>query len=299
MRRLHALFDLVVTAFREWLNDNTFRLAAALAFYTIFSLAPILVISIGVAGAFFGQERARERVVGELEQLVGEQGGAAIREVAARSDVTEGSAWAITVGVVTLLIGSTVVFAELQSALNHIWDVEADPSHGAIRGLIRARARSFLIATGVAFLLLVSLVISAMLAAMQAGLSRWMPGGGWLWELGHFASSLLIVTLLFAMTYKLLPDVQIQWRDVWIGALVTSLLFNGGKSLIGLYLGQMAVGSAYGAAGSFVVLLIWIYYSALICFYGAEFTQVFARRYGSHIHPATYAQRVGEKPDEI
>lgn len=279
----------------EWWNDNTFRLAASLAFYTIFSVAPVLLIAVGAASVFFARETAVDRVVQEIERMVGEQGAGAIRQVLESSAGIGQGAWAITVGVVALILGSSVVFAELQSALNQIWGVKSEVRRGLVLDLVLDRLRSFSIALGVGFLLLVSLVLSAALSALQDYLTNWMPSVPWLWQAGNITISFLVVALLFAMIYKFLPDVEIEWRDVWIGAFVTSFLFNGGKYLISIYLGHAAIGSAFGAAGSFAVLLVWIYYSALICFFGAEFTQVYARRHGRQIEPEEHARAVGKK----
>lgn len=275
----------------EWWNDNTFRLAAALAFYTIFSIAPVLLIAVGAASLFFERATAVDRVVSQLQQLVGAQGAAAVRQVLESSAGLGKGAWAITVGLVTLFLGASVVFGELQSALNAIWNVKVEVRRGFIADYIIDRLRSFSIALVVGFLLLVSLVLSAALSGLQDYMTHRLPAVPWLWQLGNTGVSLVIVALLFAMIYKYLPDVEIGWRDVWIGAVVTSVLFNAGKYLIGLYLGQTAMGSAFGAAGSLAVLLVWIYYSALISFFGAEFTQVYARRHGRKIRPETHARQ--------
>ena len=277
-----------------WWNDNTFRLAASLAFYTIFSLAPILLIAVGTASLFFARERAINQVANELQRLIGEQGAGTIRQVLESTGGLGHGARAITIGIVTLILGSSVVFAELQAALNQIWGVKAEVRRGLILDLVLDRLRSFSIALGVGFLLLVSLVLSASLSALQDYLTNWMPSLPWLWQAGNMTISFFAVGVLFALIYKYLPDVQIQWRDVWIGALVTSLLFNTGKYVISIYLGHAAIGSAFGAAGSFAVLLVWIYYSALISFFGAEFTQVYARRHGRQIQPESHARALGK-----
>ncbi len=294
-----AAWQLLKITGQEWWNDNTFRLAAALAFYTMFSMAPVLLIVTGIASLFLERETAVTRIVSEVQSLVGAQGAQAVRQVLEASSGFGQGVWAITTGVIAFLLGASVVFAELQSALNAIWDVEADPKRGVMMGYLLDRLRSFGIAMGVGFLLLVSLVVSATLSALRDYLNAWMPGLPWLWQTCNMVASFVIVALLFAMIYKYLPDVRITWRDVRIGAAVTSALFTGGKYLISLYLGQTATASAFGAAGSFAVLLIWIYYSALISFFGAEFTQVFARRYGSRIHPDEHAVRVGRKTDSV
>jgi membrane protein len=279
----------------EWWNDNAFRLSASLAFYTIFSLAPILLIAVGAASLFFTRETAVNQVVAEMQRLVGERGAGAIRQVLESSAGLGKGAWAITVGVVTLFLGASVVFGELQSALNQIWGVKAEVRRGLILDYVLDRLRSFSIALVVGFLLLVSLVLSAALTALQDYLTNRMPALPWLWQMGNIVISFFVVALLFAMIYKYLPDVKLEWRHVWIGAFVTSVLFNGGKYLISIYLGHAAIGSAFGAAGSFAVLLVWIYYSALISFFGAEFTEVYARRHGRQIEPEEHAVSVGKK----
>ncbi len=294
-----AAWALLKNTGSEWWNLNAFRLSAALAYYTIFSMAPVLLIAVGGASLFFARETAVNRVVQELQRLVGEQGASAIRQVLESSAGLGKGAWAISVGVVTLILGASVVFGELQSALNQIWGVKARTRRGLVLHLVFNRLRSFSIAVVVGFLLLVSLVLSAALNALQDYATHWMPSAPWLWQTGNNVISFVVVAMLFAMIYKYLPDVRLEWGDVWIGAVVTSCLFNGGKYLIGIYLGHAAIGSAYGAAGSFAVLLVWIYYSALICFFGAEFTRVYTRRQGRQIQPEKHAQAVEQHPDGV
>ncbi|HEX3817472.1 MAG TPA: YihY/virulence factor BrkB family protein [Chthoniobacterales bacterium] len=288
--KLQSAWALTKNSAIEWWNDNTFRLSASLAFYTIFSIAPVVLIAVGAASLFFERQTAVNEVVHQVQNLAGPQGADAIRTVLQSSAGLGNGAWAITVGLVTLFLGASVVFAELQSALNQVWNVKVQVRHGFVLDYLLDRLRSFTIALVVGFLLLVSLVLSAALSALQDYMTNWMPRFPWLWQGANIVVSLIIVALLFAMIYKYLPDVRIGWRDVWIGAAVTSILFNGGKYLIGLYLGQAAIGSAFGAAGSFAVLLVWIYYSALISFFGAEFTQVYARRHGRKIEPEGHAR---------
>jgi membrane protein len=293
--RLQSAWLLLKKSGIEWWSDNTFRFAASLAFYTIFSVAPILLIAVGAASLFFARETAVNRVVAEVQRLAGAQGADAIRQVLESSAGLGKGAWAITVGIITLILGASVVFAELQSALNAIWDVKVEVRRGFILNYILDRLRSFSIALGVGFLLLVSLVLSAALSALQDYMTQRMPALPWLSQGANIVVSLVLVAVLFAMIYKYLPDVQIGWTHVWIGAVVTSVLFNGGKYLIGIYLGHAAIGSAFGAAGSFAVLLVWIYYSALISFFGAEFTQVYARRHGDTILPEPHARKASLK----
>jgi membrane protein len=285
--------------FAEWMNDNAFQLSAALAFYTMFSIAPLLLIVVGVASFFLAPETATNRIVGEMEKMVGPQGAHAVQQVIESSRGFGKGLWAVSVGIVTLITGATAVFGELQTALNYMWDVKAKPDRSVIMSLVVDRLRSFSIALCVGFLLLVSLVISAVISGLQDYMNQWLPGIPWLWQAANVIASFFVVAVLFATIYKFLPDVVISWKDVWIGAAVTALLFTGGKYLVGVYLGQTATASAFGAAGSLVVLLFWVYYSALIGFLGAEFVQVYARRYGSGIQPKKHAVRVGRKTDWI
>jgi membrane protein len=296
---LKAGWELLKLTFSEWMNDNTFEWSAALAFYTIFSIAPVLLIAVGVASFFLAPDTATDQIVGEMEQMIGVQGANAVRQVIESSRGFGKGVWAVSVGIITLITGATAVFGELQSALNQIWDVKAKPDRGVIASFIVDRLRSFSIAVCVGFLLLVSLVISAVLSGLQNYMNNWLPGVPWVWHTANIVSSLLVIAVLFAMIYKFLPDVMISWKDVWIGAAVTAMLFTAGKYLIGIYLGRTATTSAFGAAGSLVVLLFWVYYSALISFLGAEFTQVYARRYGPGIRPKAHAVRVGRKSDSI
>jgi membrane protein len=297
--KLKAGWELLKLTFADWMNDNTFELAGALAFYTIFSIAPMLLIVVGVASFFLAPETATNRIVGEVQNLVGPQGAQAVRQVIDSSRGFGKGIWAISVGIIMVIIGATAVFGELQSALNHIWDVKSKPDRSVIGSLLVDRLRSFSIALCVGFLLLVSLVISAAISALQDYMNNWLPGMPWLWQTANVFASFVMIAILFAMIYKFLPDVVISWKDVWIGAVVTALLFTGGKYLIGIYLGHTATASAFGAAGSLVVLLFWVYYSTLIVFLGAEFTQVYTRRYGSGIRPQRHAVRVGRKSDSI
>ena len=294
-----AVWELLKLTFDDWMGDNAFELSGALAFYTIFSIAPVLLIAVGVASFFLTPDTATDQIVGEMKKMIGAEGANAVRQVIDSSRGFGKGLWAVSVGIVTLILGATAVFGELQSALNQIWDVKAKPDRGVIMSFVVDRVRSFTIAICVGFLLLVSLVISALISGLQNYMNTWLPGVPWVWHTANAVSSFLVIAVLFAAIYKLLPDVMISWRDVWVGAAVTALLFTAGKYLIGIYLGRTATASAFGAAGSLVVLLFWVYYSALISFLGAEFTQVYARRYGPGIRPKKHAVRVGRKSDSI
>src|SRR6516225_1043862 len=234
-----------------------------------------------------------------MEKMIGPQGAAAVRQVIESSRGFGKGLWAVSVGIVTLMMGETAVFGELHSALKQIWDDKTKRPRGVIMSCVVDGLRSFSIAICVGFVLLVSLVITAVISGLQNYMNNWLPGVPWVWQTANVVSSFLVIAVLFAMIYKFLPDVVISWKDVSIGAAVTALLFNGGKYAIGIYLGQTATASAFGAAGSLVVLLFWVYYSALISFLGAEFTQVYARRYGPGIQPQKHAVRIGRKSDSI
>lgn len=284
------IFGVLKATFQEWQDDKTPRLAAALAYYTVFSLAPLLIIAIAIAGAVFGEEAARGEIVGQIQGLVGQQ-GAEVIEAAIENAHQPGSNTgriASLISIVALIFGASGVFAQLQDALNTVWEVETKPGRG-IKNFLRKRVLSFSMVLGIGFLLIVSLLISAALSALSTYLSGFIPGADFLWQIFNFVFSFAVITLLFAMMYKLLPDVKITWNDVWIGAIITALLFTIGKWLLGVYLARGSFGSTYGAAGSLVIILAWVYYSAQILFFGAEFTQVYARRYGSRIVPDEHA----------
>jgi len=285
-------WTLVKEAFSQWWNeDRPFELSAALAYYTLFSMAPLLVIAISVAGFVFGREAAQDQVVNTLGDFVGKDAGATIQgmiENASKQQTSE-SIFAMVSGVALLLFGAGGVVGQLQSSLNMIWGVEPKPGRGVL-GFLRDRFMSYAMVLGVGFLLLVSLVITAALSAFDQFLANSMSGAGVVLEVVHFVVSLGVIAFLFAAIFKFLPDAEIAWRDVAIGALMTAILFNVGKSIIGLYIGQSSATSVYGAAGSLVTLLLWIYYSGLIFFFGAELTQVYASRFGSGLAPAENAQ---------
>ncbi|HEX2875459.1 MAG TPA: YihY/virulence factor BrkB family protein [Polyangiaceae bacterium] len=275
----------------DWLDDGATSLAAALAYYSLLSLAPLLVISVAVAGLFFGQDAARGRVAGELGAVVGTQAAQGIQSVVASAQSPVSGLVSTIVGVITLFIGASGVFSELQSSLNTIWEVKRKPGRG-VWGEIKDRFWSFSMVLGVAFLLLVSLLLNSVLSAVGATFSPLLPGGELVWQGVNALFSLSVITGLFALIFKYVPDAEIRWRDVWLGAGVTALLFTIGKLLLGLYLGKAAIGSSYGAAGSLIALVVWVYYAAQILLLGAEFTQVQARRSGREIRPARDALAV-------
>lgn len=278
--------------FKEWSEDKASRLAASLAYYTVFSIPPLLIIILAITGQVF--DDAQARITAEINSFIGDTGGEAITAILENAS-EPGETWLATIiSVVTLFIGASGVFGQLQDALNTVWEVQADPNRGFL-ATIKDRFFSFTMVLGVGFLLLVSLIISASLAALNEFVTGFVPGAVILANILNFVISFAVITLLFALIYKVVPDVQITWDDVWIGAVVTALLFTLGKWGIGLYLGRSAPGSTYGAAGSLIVILLWVYYSAQILFLGAEFTQVYANRYGHRLEPERGAVPLSEE----
>lgn len=286
-----VIFGMLKTTFNNWTADKASRLAAALAYYTAFSLAPLLVIVIGIAGLAFGQQAAQGGIVGQLEGLLGHDSAHALQVMVQKAGQHHSGLVQTVFGVVTLALGATGVFAELQDGLNTVWEVRPKPARPVV-AILKERFTSFTMVLAIAFLLLVSLSLSAGLAAFNEYLKNFLPGLDIISQVLNFVISFGVITLLFAMIFKILPDVTIGWRDVWTGAVVTALLFTVGKYLIGVYLGRGGVSSWFGAAGSLVIILVWVYYSAQILFLGAEFTKVYANKYGSRIAPAPNAEPV-------
>lgn len=276
---------LIRDTLQEWRTDKAQRLAAALSYYTMFSLAPLLVIAVAIAGYFIGTGRAQAQVLAEIGRAIGPGAESFLRELLNNSARTGSGLLPTVIGLATLLFGASGVFGQLQEALNTIWEVEAEADQGILE-MIKDRFLSFTMVLGAGFLLLASFLLSAALSTINAHFSELLPGSVFLWQVVNWIVSLGLITLLFALIFKVLPDVEIEWRDVWVGAGITAFLFIIGEFLIGLYLGRSGVVSTYGAAGSLVVILLWIYYSAQILFFGAEFTQVYASKYGSRIVPA-------------
>lgn len=296
MRRVRRLGSLLKETYVQWDEDQAARQAASLALYTLLSVAPLLIVSIKVAGLALGDEAARGQVSQEMGRLVGPQAGAAIEAMVANAKEPGEGVLGSLIGLCVLLFGASGVFGELQTSLNQMWEVKPKPNRGAM-GFVKDRFFSFTMVMGVAFLLLVTLVVSAVLATVTEHFRDWIPFPA-LWWVLDLGIGLGVTTVLFALIYKVIPDVQIQWRDVWVGAFATALLFSVGRVLLSWYVGRSATVSPFGAAGSLVALIVWVYYSAQILFFGAEFTQVFATRYGSHILPSVNAVSIHELPPE-
>jgi membrane protein len=288
---LKSYMKLLQRTASDWSDDNAARLAAALAYYTVLSIAPMMVLAVAVAGLFFGEDAARGQLGDQLSAVVGPQAGSAIQTIIANAKTPAAGLFSTVIGVGVLFFGASGVFGELQASLNVVWDVAPKPGRG-VKGFVQQRFFSFTMVLGVAFLLLVSLALSAGLSAVGDVVSEQLPGGAVVWQAVNIVVSLGMITVLFAMIYKIIPDAKIAWSDVWVGAFVTSLLFALGKYALGLYIGQASIASPYGAAGSLIVLVVWVYYAAQILLLGAEFTQAYARRFGHEIAPSDHATRV-------
>lgn len=283
-----------MNAVKGWQEDNAFKHSASVSFYTLFSLAPVTVIAVGIAGFFLGGDEANRQFSSQMTQLVGKSGAATIQEaVDAREEAEEKSWIATAVGTGLLLVGATTVFAQLQQSLNAIWRVRVKPNRSGWLVIVVQRLVSFAMVVTVGFILLVSLIVTTMLTAFSGRFhSDWVPVVA---QGAEFIVALAVITLLFAAVFKILPDVKLRWRDVWGSALLTALLFSGGRYLIALYLGHSTVASVYGAAGSLVALLMWVYYSCAILFFGVEFTKAYRLERKLKILPKATAVKVREE----
>lgn len=289
---MNEIWKLFSDSGAQWLEHKAPRLGAALAYYTAFALAPLLIIVIAIVGLVFGRDAAAGQITEQIENVVGEDGAKAVQSMVAGASHPSSGIFATLAGIAMLVVGALGLFAQLQDALNTVWEVKPKPGRGLL-GFLRDRLLSFSMVLGTAFLLLVSLVVSAGLTALGNVLGE--QRATLLGQILNTGVSLVVITLLFAMIYRFLPDVRIGWRDVWFGATFTTVLFTVGKYLIGLYLGKASTASTFGAAGSFAALLIWIYYSAQIFLFGAELTKAYADRYGSRILPKDNAEAITDE----
>ncbi len=286
---VHLSWRLIRQTFQEWSDDKISDQAAAVAYYSLFALAPLLIIVVAIVGLFYRDSAVvRDALVNEIGGLIGQQAALTIQQMMAGASMPGRSGLAMVLGIIVLLVSASAVFDLLQRILNTIWKVKPKPGLG-IMDMIKTRFFSFAMMLGMGFLLLVSLIVSTAIAALNQLIAGYLPDAEILAHAIDLIISFGIVTLLFAVTYKVVPDATVHWSDVWIGAAVTALLFDIGKFLIGLYLGHSTFASAYGAAGSVLIILVWVYYSAQIVFLGAEFTQVYARRRGSEVRPMEHA----------
>src|SRR5882724_2420608 len=288
-----SLKELIQGVISKWSEINAPRLGAALSFYTMLSIAPLLVVSIAIAGRVFGEQAARGQIVWQIENLVGHDGGQAIQTMLEHAHRPGAGIVAGVIGILTLLFGASGVFLELRDALNLIWGIRAKQSSG-LRAMIRDRFTAFAMVVGIGFLLMVSLLANAAITAAGNFFGGFLPVPQGLLQVINIVVSLIGVTICFALLYKVVPDARIEWRDVALGAAVTAGLFTVGKFLIGLYIGKAALGSTFGAAGSLVVFLVWVYYSAQVFYLGAEFTHAFAERHRSRAS----TRRVREAPQQ-
>ncbi len=298
-----AGLNLLKQTFKEFSDDDSPRMAAALAYYTIFSLPPLLLLLILIAGAALDPESVRGWITGEVGGLIGQEAAEQMQTMVenAQAKVQGGFSVGLIASIAGLLFGATGAFTQLQQALNKAWEVEPDPEKGGLKQFAVKRIFSLGMILVIAFLLLVSLVLSSVIAALSSSLSGWLPAGlstVGLWVI-NTSVSLLVVTVLFALIFVILPDADVAWRDVWIGAFATAVLFVAGKFLIGLYIGQSDPGEAFGAAAALALILVWVYYSAMILFLGAEFTQIWAEKYGQGIRPDEDAVRVVEEKRQV
>jgi membrane protein len=292
-KKFKFIYDNIYSVVTVWMDANASAMGAAVAFYTIFAIAPLFILVLALAGLMFGREAAQHELFGEIQNLIGKSGAQSVQSILAAADQPKANLIATIIGFITLFIGASSVFMQLQQALNAIWNVRIKA--GGLRGFLKYRIVSFVALLGIGFLLLVSLIISAGLDAIDKWIGGIVPAHIFIWHLIDFVASMGIITLLFAMIFKMLPDVRIAWHDVWIGSLITALLFTIGKFLLGAYLGRSSLSSAYGAVGSFVVVLLWVYYSAQILLLGAAFVRVYADRYGSCSRPGADAEFVEKK----
>lgn len=287
-RQVQRWYRIIMEVVAIWSDANSSAMGAAVAYYTTFAIAPLFILTLAISGLCFGHTAAEHALFDQVSGLIGNKGAGAMEQLLTSADKPKSGTFATIVGIATLFIGATSVFIQLQQSLNAVWSVR--PRRGTVWQFIRTRLISFAALLGIGFLLLVSLVLSAALAAAGKWLSGVLPGEAVLWQGVDFLFSLALVTLLFALMFKVLPDVRIGWRDVWAGALITALLFTFGKFLIGLYLGRSTISSAYGAAGSLILVLVWVYYSVQIVLFGAASTRVWAQKHRDKIHPLEGAE---------
>ena len=294
-----AVFSLLKQTFNEWLEDKAPQLGAALAYYTVFSLAPLILVLLAIVGLLFRHDPsgAWTRMTEQMSYFLDKSAIDVVQQIAQKASQPNKSFWATIIGIALALFGASGVFGQLQDALNTVWGVKAKPGLG-IKGFLRARVLSFGMVAGVCFLLLVSLALEGLLKGFSRYVQSRLPGGIVLATSIYLLFDIVIVILLFGMIFKYLPDVKVRWRDVWLGAAITALLFAIGKWALGLYLGSGAAASAYGAASSLITLLLWIYYSSQILLFGAEFTQVYARKFGPEVEPDDYAVCIERKEIE-
>lgn len=291
-RPLRYWIGVLLAAGRHWSDSQAFIYAAALAFFTVFSIAPVMIVVVALIGLVLGERAATGELMAQLQQVLGSDAAQVVETAVMNSRIEQSGIWPTVVGVTAIVLGATTVFAQMQKSLNQIWDVVPRPSRSGLWRLAKARLLSLTVVLAMGFVLLVSLLLSVALRATMTFAEQWLPMPGWVMVGVEIGLSLAVTTGLFAAIFKILPDVMLRWRDVLAGALVTALLFTTGRSLIALYLAQTATASTYGAAGSLVLLLLWVNYSALILLFGAAITRAHFEARGRHIQPCSTAIRV-------
>ncbi len=295
-KTLMKTWRIAEATFNGFLDDRGLKLSASLAYYTVFSLAPLMMLIVFILSIYFGPDAFQGKIYPELKGFVGAEGAAQIQSIVKSVQLGK-SAGAITIGIITLVVGATGIFLEIQDSLNIIWRVKAKPKRGWVK-IITNRLLSFSLVIGLGFLLLVSLIINGLVAALSDRLSHYLDNFGIIFTLINVGVTFLVISILFSIIFKYLPDVKIGWKDVRVGAIFTSVLFMLGKYLIGLYIATMKINSTYGAAGSIIIIFVWVYYTSALLYLGAEFTQVYAEAIGCKIQPAEYAVAVEQKEIE-
>lgn len=289
---------LLVASFKGFMNDRGLKLSAALAYYTIFSLAPLLLLIISLAGIFFGQEAIQGRIFAEIHGLIGNEAAQQVQDMIRNIELSGKSTIAFIFGIITLLIGATSIFGEIQDSINLIWKVRAKPKRGWVK-LLKDRLLSSSLIVVLGFLLVVSLLVNGLILTLSTQLQHYFPRlAVFIVNAINITLSFVVITLLFGVIFKVLPDVKIRWKDVRTGAFFTACLFMAGRFVIGLYIQATGTGSAFGAAGAVVIILVWVYYTAAILYFGAEFTQVYADYRGKGIKPAEYAVHIEQQETE-
>ena len=286
--------QILLNSVKGFMYDNALKMAASLSYYTLFSIAPMLIIIIALGSFFFGQDAIKGRVYAQINDFVGDVAAAQIQNMIENVHLSGDSYFATTIAILTFFFGATSVFAEIQDSVNRIWSLRVKPERG-LQNFIFTRLISFSMVVTIGFLLLVSLIINTALSLLIKPLEQWIGGYTTFLLVVNFLIVFCSITTFFAIIFKVLPDAELTWRDTWIGAVFTAILFIGGEWLVGIYLSSSASLSIYGAAGSVVVILLWVYYSSIILFFGAEFTKAFVTQYNSHLKPTKYAFFVVEK----
>lgn len=287
-------FNYLKETYQEWSNDDAFQKSASLAYYSIFSIPALMIIVINIASLAFGQEYVQQELTDQIAGMMGTEAANQVETMIAKSRENSNSTLAIIIGVATLLFGATGVFYQLQKSLNDAWEVEPDPDSG-IRQMAKSRITALGIVVAIGFLLMVSLLVTTALSALSGWVQQQLPGfPQFIFYIIQIVVSIGVITVLFAAMFKVLPDAKVEWRSVWAGALLTAILFTIGKFLIGFYIGKTDPASTFGAAGSIVLIMLWVYYTGLILLFGAEFTQVYARNEGHKLEPDEHARRTAE-----